>query len=161
MRLPFVRSRAVRDESGMALLVAVMMLLLISAIGVAAIDHSGTASQTAGHSRRSTVTFYAADAGVQFGRTRVFQNPPNLSPFTITMDDGTTARTGRRTDGGPVTITPPDTGAPPEGFSINVGSGTGFVSENTLFSITAQAGSSTAELETRVAQTRGGYGSYR
>ena len=161
MRIQPPSLRTLRDESGMALLVAVMLLLLISAIGVSAIEHSGSASQTVGHSRRNTTTFYAADAGIQFGRTRVFQNPPNLSPFQVALDDGTAFRSGNDPGGTPSASTPPDTGAPPEGFSINVGTGTGFVSENTTFNITANLDTSEVELETRVAQTRGGFGSYR
>jgi hypothetical protein len=51
---------------------------------------------------------------------------------------------------------------PPGGFSINWGTGTGFYSRNTTFNVTATApGGAAVELETRVAQTKGGLGSNR
>lgn len=150
-----------RAQAGMALLIAILMLLMISAIGVAAIDHSGDESEIAGHERRTTTTFYAADAGVQYARTRVFTNPPNLESFSLALADGTTFRSGTRADGAPTALDAPDIGAPPDGFSINVGGAGGFVSQNLTMNVTAQGGqSSTVELETRVSQTVSGYGRY-
>ncbi len=150
-----------RDEAGMALLIAVLMLLMISAIGVAAIDHSGDESESAGHERRTATTFYAADAGIQYGRTRVFTNPPNLDEFEVSLSDGTTFRSGTRSDGAATALESPDIGAPPEGFSINVGGAGGFVSQNLTMNVTGEGGgNSTVELETRLAQTVSGYGRY-
>jgi hypothetical protein len=150
-----------RDQAGMALLIAILMLLMISAIGVAAIDHSGDESEVAGHERRTTITFYAADAGIQYARTRVFTNPPNLDEFEVALTDGTTFRSGTRDDGAATELDAPDIGAPPDGFSINVGGAGGFVSENLTVNVTAAGGgNSTVELETRLSQTVAGYGRY-
>jgi hypothetical protein len=52
-----------RDESGMALLIAVILLLLMSALGLAALQHSGDESADGGRSRRKDSTLYAAEAG--------------------------------------------------------------------------------------------------
>lgn len=154
-------SESRRDQAGMALLIAIMMLLMISAIGVAAIDHSGDENEVAGHERRTTTTFYAADAGIQYGRTRVFRNPPIFDEFEVTLPDGTTFRSGTRVDGAATALDTPDLGAPPEGFSINIGGAGGFVSENLTMNVTAEGGgNSTVELETRVSQTVSGYGRY-
>ncbi len=150
------------DEAGIALLIAVMMLLMVSAIGLAAIDRAGSQAQVAGHARRTTTTFYAADAGVEYARQRVFERPPNLESFQVTLDDGQTSfRSGTRTDTSAQDVTPPDSGPPPDGFSINVGGAGAFVSQNTTFSVTAAGpGNSAIELESRVAQTVSGYGRY-
>ena len=40
-------------EAGMALLIAVMMLLMVSAIGLAAIQRAGSQNSIAGHARRT------------------------------------------------------------------------------------------------------------
>lgn len=61
-----VRKRDVaglRDESGVALLIAVILLLLMSALGLAALQHSGDESAGSGRSRRKDATVYAAEAG--------------------------------------------------------------------------------------------------
>ena len=150
-----------RDQAGMALLIAILMLLMISAIGVAAIDHSGDESEIAGHERRTTTTFYAADAGIQYGRTRIFTNPPNLDEFELTLADGTSFRSGTKADGAATALDAPELGAPPDGFSINVGGAGGFVSQNLTMNVTGEGGAnSTVELETRVSQTVSGYGRY-
>ncbi|HVP30498.1 MAG TPA: pilus assembly PilX N-terminal domain-containing protein [Myxococcota bacterium] len=55
--------RARRRESGAALLVAVMMLVLMGLIGLAALDTATRDRQTAGLQSRGRSAFYAADAG--------------------------------------------------------------------------------------------------
>jgi hypothetical protein len=146
----------------MALLIAVLLLIMVSAIGVAAIDHAGSEQEVAGHARRTATTFYAADAGLEYGRQRILNRPPVLDGFSVTLDDGqTTFRSGPRSAGSAVDLTPPTTAAPPDGFSINVGGAGGFVSLNTTFNITGQGpGNSVVELESRVTQTSSGYGRY-
>ena len=47
----------------MALLIAVILLLLMSALGLAALQHSGDESAGSGRSRRKDSTLYAAEAG--------------------------------------------------------------------------------------------------
>jgi hypothetical protein len=149
-------------EAGMALLIAVLILMMVGALGVAAIDHAGGQSSSAGHARRTTTTFYAADAGIHYGRARVLEKPPVLAPFEATLDDGqTTFRSGTRADTTPQEVAPPDAGPPPEGFSINVGGTGGFFSQNTTLNVTASGpGNATVELESRLSQTVSGYGRY-
>jgi hypothetical protein len=149
-------------QEGIALLIAVLMLLMVSAIGVAAIDHAGEQNAVAGHARRTTITFYAADAGVEYGKERVFHKPPILEAFDVTLDDGQTGfRSGTRTDTSAQDVEPPDAGPPPDGFSINVGGSGGFVNQNTTLNVTATGpGNATVELEARVSQTLSGFGRY-
>ncbi len=150
------------SQDGIALLIAVLLLLMVSAIGVAAIDHAGEQNSVAGHARRTTITFHAADAGIEYGRERVFHKPPVLEPFDITLDDGQTGfYSGTRSDTSAQDVTPPTSGPPPDGFSINVGGPGGFVNQNTTLNVTANGpGSTTVELETRVSQTVAGFGRY-
>jgi hypothetical protein len=149
-------------QDGIALLIAVLLLLMVSAIGVVAIDHAGEQNSVAGHERRTAITFHAADAGVQYGRQRVFHKPPILDSFDVTLDDGQTGfRSGTRTDTSAQDVAPPDPGPPPDGFSINVGGAGGFVNQNSTLEITATGpGNTTVQLETRVSQTVGGFGRY-
>jgi hypothetical protein len=57
-----------RRESGSAMLVAVMMLVLMGLLGVAALDTAGEDQQIAGLTNRSRSAFYAAEAGAAHGR---------------------------------------------------------------------------------------------
>ena len=50
-----------REERGVALLIAVIMLLLISAIGIAALQHAREESTGGGRSRHHTRNLHAAD----------------------------------------------------------------------------------------------------
>ncbi len=53
-----------RDEAGMALLIAVILMLLISAIGLGALQSATGESSAGGRSARKLRTFFAADAGM-------------------------------------------------------------------------------------------------
>ncbi|MFQ5698115.1 MAG: hypothetical protein ACE5IL_07505 [Myxococcota bacterium] len=110
-----------KQEAGFAMLVAVLLVLLTSAIAISAIEHSGSESAISGRFRRSAVTFYAADAGIQVAVNRVNQNPPNMSGFTLTTADGTTFRTGPKTAAGAQPLALLGTGPPPDGYCIGTG----------------------------------------
>ena len=56
----------------MALLIAVILLLLMSALGLAALQHSGDESAGGGRSRRKDATLYAAEAGQVMAQSRMF-----------------------------------------------------------------------------------------
>lgn len=53
-----------RRESGSALIVTVMLLLLLGVIGLSALDTVMRDQQVAGFQNRSTAAFYAAEAGL-------------------------------------------------------------------------------------------------
>ncbi len=109
----------------MALLVTVMVLLMVSAIGVAAISHSGAEFEFSGRSRAAKTTFYAADGGIELAQSRLAQTPPRLDAFNVTYTDGSTVRSGARTDATAQPLIQAGSGPPPEGFGIGVGSGFG------------------------------------
>lgn len=84
------KTRAVcgpRDESGMALLIAVILLLLMSALGLAALQHSGDESAGSGRSRRKDATLYAAEAGQSMAQSRMFAQWDALAAADIFVDE--------------------------------------------------------------------------
>lgn len=64
-------------EAGIALLIAIFVLLLISVVAIAVIVSSGTESALTGNYRSSTSVYYAALAGVEEARARMRTNDPN------------------------------------------------------------------------------------
>ena len=71
-----------RPEAGIALLVSIFVLLLISVIAIALIVASGTESSLAGNYRSATGVYYAALAGLEEARARLV--PKNPNSFTNT-----------------------------------------------------------------------------
>ncbi|MFI5314881.1 MAG: PilX N-terminal domain-containing pilus assembly protein [Myxococcota bacterium] len=66
------RLTGARDESGMALLIAVIVLLLMSALGLAALQHAGDEASGSGRARRKDATLYAADSGLEMIQEKLF-----------------------------------------------------------------------------------------
>ena len=73
----FRPSRKRRSEAGIALLIAIFVLLLISVVAIAVVVSSGTESALTGNYRSSTGVYYAALAGVEEARARLRPNDPN------------------------------------------------------------------------------------
>lgn len=75
-----------RREEGMALLIAVVLLLMISAIGLTALQSAQDEASGSGRSRRKVMTLYAADSAM-----RVVEDNLNVTksqyPDTQFMDD--------------------------------------------------------------------------
>jgi len=65
------------EEAGIALLIAIFVLLLIAVVALALVVSSGTESALAGNYRSSTGVYYAALAGVEEVRARMRPNDPN------------------------------------------------------------------------------------
>src|SRR2546429_4668452 len=70
-------TRKRRQEAGIALLIAIFILLLIGVVAIALVVSSGTESALAGNYRSSTNVYYAAVAGLEEGRARPRSNNPN------------------------------------------------------------------------------------
>jgi hypothetical protein len=81
--VPGVKLRAARTirkrerEAGIALLIAIFVLLLIGVVAIALIVSSGTESALAGNYRSSTDVYYAAVAGLEEARARLRPSDPN------------------------------------------------------------------------------------
>src|SRR6266849_10665598 len=64
-------------EAGIALLIAIFILLLIGVVAIALVVSSGTESALARNYRSSSGVYYAALAGVEEVRARLRSNNPN------------------------------------------------------------------------------------
>ncbi len=73
---PAVKNSENRGERGIALLIAIFALLLISGIAVALIMMAGTESAIEGNYRGSTQAFYDSYAGLEEGRGRSLRAEP-------------------------------------------------------------------------------------
>lgn len=60
-----LHSRALRDETGIALLIAVILLLLISAIGIASLQHAQQEASSSGRSRHHARNLQAGEGLLQ------------------------------------------------------------------------------------------------
>jgi hypothetical protein len=65
------------SETGIALLIAIFILLLIGVVAIALIVSSGTETALAGNYRSSTNVYYAAVAGLEEARARLRSSNPN------------------------------------------------------------------------------------
>jgi hypothetical protein len=154
------RSKKLSEEHGVALIIAVLLLLLVTAIGVAAIHHAGDELSVTGSARRSARMLHAADGGLQVAINRISQPSPDLTPFTHTLEGGdVTIRSGTRNDTVAQPIIAAGSGPPPDGYGINIGSG--FRSRMYQANVTAlyRSGSST-ELEGKLKKLEIGNGGY-
>jgi len=70
------RIRSSKSEEGIALLISIFVLLLISVVAIALIVSSGTESALAGNYRSSTGVYYAAMAGLEEVRARLRPQSP-------------------------------------------------------------------------------------
>ncbi len=79
-RLPRRRGKRMRShvmrrrESGSALIITVLVMLLLGAIGISALDTVMRDQQVAGYQNRSSTAFYAAEAGVAQAKDLVRRN---------------------------------------------------------------------------------------
>jgi Tfp pilus assembly protein PilX len=75
-------TRKRQPEAGIALLISIFVLLLISVVAIALIVSSGTESALAGNYRNATGVYYAALAGLEEGRGRLLAK--NINSFKNT-----------------------------------------------------------------------------
>jgi hypothetical protein len=81
-----------RTESGSALFVAVMMLVLMGFLGLAALDRVGRDEQVAGFQNRARTAFYAAEAGSAEGRRLIATSNSLDDTWVPTFHDESTPR---------------------------------------------------------------------
>src|SRR5260370_7742874 len=66
-----------RKENGIALLISIFVLLLISVVAIALVVSSGTETAIAGNYRSATGVYYAALSGLEEARGRLLSKNPN------------------------------------------------------------------------------------
>jgi hypothetical protein len=79
--------RGLSDEKGVALVVALIMLLILTFIGISAISTTTFETNISGNERVGTGAFYASEAVIQVGLKRVPQNYYQPIPRTRIGDD--------------------------------------------------------------------------
>jgi len=79
-----IRTR--RTEKGIALLISIFMLLLISVVAIALIVSSSTETALAGNYRASTGVYYAALSGLEETRARLLSKNPDAFKTTNTSN---------------------------------------------------------------------------
>jgi hypothetical protein len=83
MRLRY-RAKSRKREAGIALIIAIFALLLISVVAIALVVSSGTDSALQSNYRTSTESYYAALAGLEEGRGRLYWKNPDYINIPIT-----------------------------------------------------------------------------
>jgi hypothetical protein len=71
------------EESGIALLLSIFVLLLVCVVGIAMLSASGTESSLSGNYRSATAVYYAALSGLEEGRGRLVPRNPNYLGTTL------------------------------------------------------------------------------
>ncbi len=123
-----------RDERGAALLISVVLLLLMSALGITALQHAQDEASASGRSRRKDATLYAAEAGLAQAQSIMLAGtsaPGGIAPFTINapalVSDGhgnpIAVRSGRPTNPVPESIDGNGSGLgeTPDGYQLGAG----------------------------------------
>lgn len=74
-----------KSQDGMALLIAVIVLLLMSALGLAALQHAGDEASDSGRARRKDSTLYAADSGIKIVQIKLLGmiNDPTMADVNL------------------------------------------------------------------------------
>jgi hypothetical protein len=142
-----------RRQSGGALLITVMILVLISMLSLGALVDTQQESTASARARSTTRTLHAADSGVQLALSRITQDPPNLNAFNISLAGGATLQSRARSETTPLDLPQADIGDVAEGYSVNVGGGAGYVNRVYLINVTGESGGSTVEVEAKISRT--------
>ena len=78
-----MRRNTLRNQRGIALIVALMILLVLTLIGISAITTTTFENRISGNERAGNNAFYAAEAGIEVGLNRL----PVVSSFSGTVGD--------------------------------------------------------------------------
>ena len=122
-----------RDERGAALLIAIVLLLLMSALGISALQHAQDEASASGRARRKDATLYAAEAGLSLVQSRLLANWGAATPTSFTIDEASlvtdgygnaiAVRSGRPDNAVAESVDIGGSGnsEPPDGFMVNLG----------------------------------------
>lgn len=164
--------RGLRDESGAALLIAVVLLLLMSALGITALQHAQDEASASGRARRKDATLYAGEAGLAMVQSNLLANYNGATMPSFTIDEPAmvndgfgnpiAVRSGRPENAAPESIGGTGTGIAevPDGYQIGAGTGHGFSAVRADI-VATDAGNGTVHLQAQYRLYEGsGGGSY-
>ena len=81
------------NQKGVALVVALIMLLVLTFIGISSISSSIFEAKISGNERFGSAAFYAADGGVEVGISRI----PDITAYSGTIGSDESYRSGSLT----------------------------------------------------------------
>jgi len=87
-------SNGVNNQRGVALVIALIMLIVLTLIGLSSIGTSIFETKISGNERFSSSAFYAAEGGLEDGINRI----PDLTAYSGNIGPDVTYRSGRITD---------------------------------------------------------------
>ena len=95
------RKNRVGNERGVVLIIALMLLLVLTLIGISSISTTSFDNIISGNERLSSTAFYASEAGIQVGLNQIPDTTP-IAKKDIGPDTSTSYRGGGLNGGGGV-----------------------------------------------------------
>jgi hypothetical protein len=92
-----MKNQTLANQHGVALVVALLILLVLTLIGLSSINSSTSEAKIAGYERFGNAAFYASKGGGQVGINRL----PNVDPYSGNLGEDASYRSGKMTDNGP------------------------------------------------------------
>jgi Tfp pilus assembly protein PilX len=86
-----------KNEKGVVLVIALIMLVVLTFLGVASINSSVFETRISGNDRVGSAAFYATEGGVKVGISRL----PDITAYSGTIGSDESYRSGRLTDTSP------------------------------------------------------------
>ena len=76
-----MKQNVLRNEKGVALVIALLMLLVLTIAGIGAMNSTSFENMISGNDRTATAAFYAAEAGIDLQMNQIPNQLPNLTPI--------------------------------------------------------------------------------
>jgi len=92
-----METSVLKNEKGIALVIALIMLIVLTLIGISSINSSIFETKLSGNERVGSSAFYAAEGGVYVGISRI----PDITAYSGTIGKDESYRSGRLTDSSP------------------------------------------------------------
>lgn len=92
-----MKGSVLKNEKGVALVIALIMLVVLTFIGISSISSSVFETRISGNERVGSSAFYTAEGGVKVGISRI----PDLTAYSGTIGSDTSYRSGRSIDTSP------------------------------------------------------------
>ncbi len=89
-----MRRMKVRDQRGVALIVALVLLLVLTLVGISSVSSTFFETKISGDERFGNAAFYASRGGVEVGIRRL----PDVTAYSGTSGTDQAYRSGRMTD---------------------------------------------------------------
>ena len=103
MHLVTMEENILREEKGVALVIALLMMLVLTLIGISSIGTTNFETNISGNERVRTDAFYAAEAGIQVAINQVPDNT-NPIPKTKIKEDSYYWSGGAKDEGSPKSL---------------------------------------------------------